>query len=65
MYGYALIKLGQREKGRPCPQEKFLDLKTEKEENRLFFFVPPKKIDGLTEVRSKKNNDKSAACLSG
>lgn len=51
MYGYALIKLGQREKGRPCPQEKFLDLKTEKEENRLFFFVPPKRIDGLTEVR--------------
>lgn len=54
MYGYALIKLGQREKGRPCPQEKFLDLKTEqKEENRKI--NAPRKINGLTEVRSKKN----------
>lgn len=55
MYGYALIKLGQREKGRPCPQEKFLDLKTEAERReQTLLFCAPKKIDGLTEVRTKK-----------
>ena len=47
------------------PSREVSGSKTEKEENRLFFFVPPQKIDGLTEVRSKKNNDTSAVCLSG